>query len=152
MAKTKKYQIVNARVEQASGGPDAAILVAEVELKPSTGAPFFYTLVECEDMPMVYKTETSVFDWWIKPDAHESELDDLQDAGSVYEGENYNGLFEDHKNIECYEGLRYLIYLMRDLDWKASTVYIQATKGKNLDEIEVPSSEAEIEWETGAED
>ena len=152
MAKTKKYQIVNARVKQACGGPDAAILVAEVELKPSTGAPFFYTLVECEDMPMVYKTETSVFDWWMEPDAYESELDDLQDAGSVYEGENYNGLFEDHKNIECYEGLRYLIYLMRDLDWKASTAYIQATKGKNLDEIEVPSSEAEIEWETGAED
>ena len=46
MAKTKKYQIVNARVEQASGGPDAAVLVAEVELKPEKGAPFFYTLVE----------------------------------------------------------------------------------------------------------
>ena len=41
MAKTKKYQIISARVDQASGGPDAAVLVAEVELKPSTGAPFF---------------------------------------------------------------------------------------------------------------
>ena len=83
MAETKKYQIVSARVEQASGGPDAAILVAEVELKPVKGAPFFYTLVECEGMPMIYKTETSVFDWWMEPDAYESELDDLQDAGSV---------------------------------------------------------------------
>ena len=148
MAKTKKYQIISARVDQASGGPDAAVLVAEVELKPSTGAPFFYTLVECEDMPMIYKTESSVFEWWMRPDAYESELDDLQDAGSVYEGENYNGLFEDHKGIECYEGLRYLVYVMR-AGWDEAEAYIQATRGKNLDEIEVPTSDVETEWKTG---
>lgn len=146
MAKTKKYQIISARVEQASGGPDAAILVAEVELKPANGAPFFYTLVECEGMPMVHKTESSVFDWWMEPDAYESELDELQDAGSVYEGENYDELFKDHKSIECYEGLRYLIYVMRT-SWDEAEAYIQATKGKNLDEIEIPSSDAEVEWE-----
>ena len=151
MAKTKKYQITSARVEQASGGPDAPILVAEVELKPAKGAPFFYTLVECEGMPMIFKTESSVFDYWMEPHAHESELDDLQDAGPVYEGENYNELFEDHKGIECYEGLRYLIYVMRS-GWDEAEAYIQATKGKNLDEIEIPSSDAEIEWETGEED
>ena len=147
MAKTKKYQIVSARVEQASGGPDAAILVAEVELKPATGAPFFYTLVECEDMPMVYKTETSVLDWWMEPDAHEDELDDLQDAGPVYEGEDYSELFENHRGIECYQGLRYLIYVMR-IGWDEAEAYIQATRGKNVDEIEIPSSDVEIEWET----
>ena len=136
MPKTKKYQIVNARVDQASGGPDAAILVAEVELKPATGAPFFYTIVECEGMPMIYKTESSVFDWWMEPDAHESELDELQDAGSLYEGEDYDGLFENHKGIECFQGLRYLVHIMRDLDWDQAEAYIQATKGKNVDEID----------------
>ena len=145
--KDTKYQIVNARVEQASGGPDIAILVAEVELKPAKSAPFFYTLVECEGAPMIYKTEQSVFDWWMNPDEHESELDDLQDAGSVYDGENYNELFEDHKGIECYEGLRYLIYVMR-ASWDNAKAFIQATKGKNLSEIEIPSSDAEVEWKS----
>ena len=148
MAKTKKYQIVNARVEQASGGPDIAILVAEVELKPAKGAPFFYTLVECEGAPMIYKTESSVFDWWMEQDAYESELDDLQDAGPVYEGENYNELFEDHKGIECYEGLRYLIYVMR-ASWDDAKAFIEGTKGKNLSEIEIPKSDAEEDWENG---
>ena len=146
--KDTKYQIVNARVEQASGGPDIAILVAEVELKPAKGAPFFYTLVECEGAPMIYKTEQSVFDWWMEQDAYESELDDLQDAGSVYDGENYNELFEDHKGIECYEGLRYLIYVMR-ASWDDAKAFIESTKGKNLSEIETPKSDAEEEWENG---
>lgn len=145
--KDTKYQIVNARVDQASGGPDAPILVAEVELKPSNGVPFFYTVIECEGFPMVYKTEQSVFDWWMNPDEHESELDDLQDAGPLYEGENYDELFEDHKGIECYEGLRYLIYVMRT-GWDEAEAFIQATKGKNLDEIEIPASDAEVEWKS----
>ena len=150
MAKTKKYQIVNARVDQASGGPDAPILVAEAELKPANGVPFFYTVIECEGFPMVYKTEQSVFDWWMNPDEHESELDDLQDAGPLYEGESYADFFENHEGIECYEGLRYLIYVMR-ASWDDAKAFIESTKGKNLDEIEIPSSDAEIEWETGEE-
>ena len=135
MPKAKKYQIVNARVEQASGGPDVAILVADVELKPETGAPFYLTLVECEGMPMVYKTEATLWDWWMEPNAHEEELDSLVDAVSLYDGENYNELLENHKDIECYQGLCYLVHIMRDLDWDEAEAYIQATKGKNLDEV-----------------
>ena len=146
--KDTKYQIVNARVEAYSGGPDAPILVAEVELKPFNGVPFFYTIIECEGFPMIYKTEQSVFDWWMNPDEHESELDDLQDAGPVYEGESYDELFEDHKGIECYEGLRYLIYVMRT-GWDNAKAFIESTKGKNLDEIEIPKSDVEEDWENG---
>lgn len=146
--KDMKYQIVNARVDQASGGPDAAILVAEVELKPAKGTPFFYTLVECEGFPMVYKTEQSVFDWWMNPDEHESELDDLQDAGPLYEGESYADFFENHEGIECYEGLRYLIYVMR-ASWDNAKAFIEGTKGKDLSEIEIPKSDVEEEWENG---
>lgn len=146
--KDTKYQIVNARVDQASGGPDAPILVAEVKLKPSNGVPFFYTVVECEGFPMVYKTEQSVFDWWMNPDEHESELDDLQDAGPLYEGESYADFFENHEGIECYEGLRYLIYIMR-ASWDNAKAFIEGTKGKNLSEIEIPKSDVEEDWENG---
>ena len=36
MRKKKQYKIVNARVEEYSGGPDAAIIVADVELMHQT--------------------------------------------------------------------------------------------------------------------
>ena len=135
MPKTQKYQIVNARVEQASGGPDIPILVADVELKPTKGDPFYLTLVECEGIPMVYKTEDTLWDLWTEPGDHEDELDDLQDAGSLYDGESYDELLEKLKDIECYQGLRYLVHIMRDLDWDEAEAYIQATKGKNVDEV-----------------
>jgi hypothetical protein len=135
MPKTPKYQIENAHIEQASGGPDVAILVADVQLKPTEGNPFYLTLVECEGMPMVYRTESTLLDLWLEPNAHEDELDDLVDNVAIYDGENYDELLKNNKNIECYQGLRYLVHIMRDLDWDEAEAYIQATKGKNLDEI-----------------
>ena len=52
------------------------------------------------------------------------------------------------KGIECYEGLRYLIYVMR-ASWDDAKTFIEGTKGKNLDEIEIPKSDAEEDWENG---
>ena len=144
----KKYQIVNARVDQCSGGPDPAILIAEVELKPKKGKPFFFTISECEGMPIIYKTDSSVFDWWMDQDTYSDELDKLQEADSLYESEDYSELFDDHDDIECYEGLRYLIYLIR-ASWDDTESFIEQTKGKFLDEIEIPKSDVEEEWEEG---
>ena len=137
MYKAKKYQIVNARVEQVSGGPDTAILVADVELKPNMGAPFYLTLVECEGMPIVYKTDSTLWDWWTEPNAHEDELDSLVNKVMLYDGENYDDLLKKHKGTECYQGLRYLVHIMRDLDWDEAEAYIQTTKGKYVDEVEI---------------
>lgn len=142
----KKYQIVNARVDQCSGGPDPAIFNAEVELKPSRGKPFFFTITECDGMPMIFKTSSSVFDWWMDQDTYSDELDKLQEAGSLYESEGYSELFENHDDIECYEGLRYLIYLIH-ASWDDTESFIAQTKGKFLDEIEIPKSDVEEEWE-----
>ena len=144
----KKYQIVNARVDQFSGGPDPAIFVGEVELKTTKGKPFFFTITECDDMPMIFKTDSSVFDWWMDQDTYSDELDKLQEAGALYESDGYSELFENHDNIECFEGLRYLIYLLRT-SWEEMEAYIENTKGKFLDEIEIPKSDVEKEWEEG---
>ena len=35
-----------------------------------------------------------------------------------------------------------------DLTRDEAEAYIQATRGRNVDEIEIPSSDVEIEWET----
>ena len=148
MPKKKQYQIVNARVEVCSGGPDPSILVAEVELIPQTakGKPVFYTLSEAEGMPAFYKTKESVFDRFMGPT--ENDFSDIVNNHTLYEGESYADFFENHKGIECYEGLRYLIYIMR-ADWDTTKAFIKKTKGKLLNEIDIPKSDAEEEWENG---
>jgi hypothetical protein len=153
MPKKKQYQIVNARVEVLSGGPEPGIVVAELELLPQTakGKPFFLTIDEVDGMPAIFKTETSVFDWFINEAEHESDLIELQNKASLYEGESYADFFENHKGIECYEGLRYLIYVMR-AEWEDVEAFIKATKGKLLSEIEIPKSDVEEDWENGEED
>ena len=153
MPKKKQYQIVNARVEVLSGGPEPGIVVAELELLPQTakGKPFFLTIDEVDGMPAIFKTETSVFDWFVNQAEHESDLIDLQNKASLYEGEGYAELFENHKGIECYQGLRYLIYVTR-AEWKGLKSFIKKTKGKLLSEIEIPKSDVEEDWENGEED
>ena len=150
MPKTKQYQIVNARVEAYSGGPDAAMIVAEVELMPQTakGKPVFYTLSEVEGMPAFYKTKESVFDILVNPPEDESVLSDIANKHTLYEGERYSDFFENYTGIECYEGLRYLVYIMR-ADWDDTKAFIKNTKGKLLSEIEIPKSDAEEAWENG---
>lgn len=148
MPKTKQYQIINARVEVYSGGPDPAIIVAEVELMPQTakGKPVFYTLSEVDGMPAFYKTKESVFDRFMDPT--EDDFSDIVNKHTLYEGESYADFFENHKGIECYEGLRYLIYIMR-ADWDTTKAFIKKTKGKLLNEIEIPKSDVEEDWENG---
>ena len=148
MPKTKQYQIVNARVDVFSGGPDPSILVAEVELKPQTakGKPIFYTLVEVESTPGFYKTKESVFEKFMDP--NENDFSDIVNKHTLYEGESYADFFENHKGIECYEGLRYLIYIMR-ADWDTTKAFIKKTKGQLLNEIEIPKSDVEEDWENG---
>ena len=81
-------------------------------------------------------------------DTYSDELDKLQEAGALYESDGYSELFENHDDIECFEGLRYLIYLFRT-SWEEMEAYIAQTKGKFLDEIEIPKSDVEKEWEEG---
>ena len=148
MPKKKQYQIVNARVDVLAGGPDPSLLFAEVELMPQTakGKPVFYTLSEAEGMPAFYKTKESVFDRFMDPT--ENDFSDIVNNHTLYEGESYADFFENHKGIECYEGLRYLIYIMR-ADWDTTKAFIKKTKGKLLNEIDIPKSDAEEEWENG---
>ena len=136
----ERYLIMNARVDQCCGGPDAAIIIGEVELKAPNSKPFFFTISECDGMPMIYRTGISTFDWWMDPDTYSDELDKLQEAGSLYESDGYSELFDNHDDIECYEGLRYLIYLIR-ANWDETESFIAQTKGKFLDEVEIPKSD-----------
>ena len=102
-------------------------------------------------MPAFYKTKESVFDKLMNPDEDEDVISDIVNKHTLYEGESYADFFENHKGIECYEGLRYLIYIMR-ADWDKTKAFIKKTKGKNLSEIEIPKSDVEEDWENGEEE
>ena len=142
----EKTQIVNARIEQLSGGPDIGIFVGEVELKPASGGSVFLSITEADGCPMIFKTDHSVFDMLADLDQCGEDLDELEANNLLYASDGYAELFEDRENIEYFDGIRYLVYLIR-ASWDDTEAFIKATKGKNLDEIEVPKSDAEEEIE-----
>ena len=103
-------------------------------------------LPKVESTPGFYKTKESVFEKFMDP--NENDFSDIVNKHTLYEGESYADFFENHKGIECYEGLRYLIYIMR-ADWDTTKAFIKKTKGKLLSEIEIPKSDVEEDWENG---
>jgi hypothetical protein len=139
----EKVKIMNARIEQISGGPDIPIFVGEVELKPKSGESFFFSISECEGMPAVFKTDHSVLDVLMgeEDDAFEKLQDNL-----LYEGENYDGLLEIGDKIECFDGVLYLVYLMR-ASWEDVDKFIKKTVGKDLAKVKVPEIDVEEEIE-----
>ena len=145
----EKMKIVNARIEQVSGGPDIPVFVGETELKPESGNSIFLSIVEVEgNYPSIYKTDASIWEALVDPD--DETFEKLQD-NLLYEGEGYNDLFENRDSIECYEGVRYLVYLMR-ASWEDIDKFIKKTKGKDLAKVKVPKSDAEKEWEESSEE
>ena len=140
----EKTKIVNARVEQLSGGPDIPMFVGEVELKPETGDSYFLSIADAEGCPTVYRTATSVWDKLV--DLDDDEFFEQMQGNILYESDGYYELFENRDSIEYFEGMRYLAYLVR-ASWEDTEKFIEATKGKYLDKVEVPKSEEEEEME-----
>jgi len=142
----EKTQIVNARVEQISGGPDVGIFVGEVELMPESGASVFFSIMETEGCPMSFKTDHSVFEKLANPDEFDDELDELEANNLLYVGDGYVEMLEELEGIELYDGIRYLVYLIR-ASWDEIDAFIAKTKGKNLEDIEVPEPDLEEDWD-----
>ena len=74
----------------------------------------------------------------------DEEFANLMETNQLYCGENYNGIFKTGNHFDFYDGIRYLIYLIR-ADWTEIKPYIAQTKGKYLDEIDIPKSDVEKE-------
>lgn len=142
----EKSQIVNARVEQLSGGPDIGIFCGEVELKLADGDSVFLSITEADGCPMIFKTDHSVFDMLTDLDESGDDLDELEANNLLYASDGYAELFEDGESYECIDGIRYLVYLIR-ASWDDTEAFIKATKGKSLNEINIPKSDAEEDWE-----
>ena len=142
----EKTQIVNARIEQISGGPDIGIFCGEVELKPAGGDSVFLSITEADGCPMIFKTDHSVFDMLVDPDEFGDDLDELEANSLLYESDGYAELFENGESFECIDGIRYLVYLIR-ASWDEIDAFIVKTKGKNLEEIEIPEPNLGEDWE-----
>lgn len=141
----EQMKIANARIEQISGGPDIGIIVGEVELKPKTGSSIFLSISEADGCPMIFKTDHSVLDVLIDMDDNDA-FDKLQTENMLYESDGYSELFENSDQIECFEGVRYLVYLTR-ASWEDVDKFIKKTVGKDLAKVKVPEIDVEEEIE-----
>ncbi|MCQ2273123.1 MAG: hypothetical protein MJZ72_10130 [Bacteroidales bacterium] len=110
------------------------IFMAEVQIENEDGESFFICNIETNRCPSIYLTKESMY---------ENDSEDLDYFvnvyhESLYESNNYDYFFE-HKN-ECgvyRDAVRYLAYIVRS-EYKDTEKFIAQTKGKFLDEIEIP--------------
>lgn len=142
----EKTQIVNARIEQLSGGPDIGIINGEVELKPAGGDSVFLSISEADGYPMAFRTDHSVFDKLMNPDEFGDELDELEANNLLYVGEGYGEMLGELEGAEFYDGIRYLVYLVR-ASWDDTEAFIAKTKGLYLEDIEVPELPSDDEFQ-----
>lgn len=141
----EQMKIVKADIEQISGGPDIPVIVGEVELQPKKGKSIFLSITEAEGSPMIFKTDHSVLDV-LMDEENIDDFDKLQAENLLYAGEGYSELFENSDQIECFEGVRYLVYLMR-ASWEDVDKFIKKTVGKDLAKVKVPEIDVEEEIE-----
>lgn len=151
-----KHLIKSARWEMGEGGfacgPVAGPVVAEAEIETEDGSTAFYTLAEVEGIPNPMKSEESVLELCIKDELSLEETVIFEDSQIDY-GCSYEDFFSCKDEIEGFDIFRYLIYVVR-ADFDETDKFIADTVGKYLEDIDVPSSDVEedFEYENGSED
>ena len=133
----EKTLIVNARVGNLCEGPDFGIYVGEVELMPESGESIFFSIMETGGCAITFRTDHPVFEMLTGPDDFAEALEELEANNLLYVSDSYGELLKELEHIECHDGIRYLVYIIRASRDEVDT-YIAKTKGKNLEEIVIP--------------
>lgn len=124
-------------------GPMDGPVVAEVKVKSDENEEFYMSLAEVDGIPNFAKTAESTYDNQVNMDFDDEAIEAFQKC-QIDGIEDYYGIFDD-KDSEWYQLYRYLIYIVR-ADWKECEKFQKKTKGKWLDEIEIPASDIEEEY------
>lgn len=142
-----RYLIESVQYGEAKGGmacgPVPGPIAAELKLRTDSGKEFFMTLAEYDGSPNFYRSAESTFELHIKPEDVTQEQINMLDSHYMSAG-CYEDIFEE-QDPEWYQLYRYLIYLVRG-DEKSCRRLVRRSKGKYLDEIEVPASDIELEY------
>ena len=133
------YTVINSTAGECEG-----TFIADIKLKDENGKNLYYTLCETDGKPMVFKTNSRIYSLLEAPEYNSDEIEDLIASNTVYKGESYDALFESHADMEPFNAIRFVIYLVRN---PRSCGALMKEEGKPIDKIEIPKSDVEIEWE-----
>lgn len=138
--------IESARVE-IGNSPMNEQVVAEVRLQQEDGTACFVTLDEVYGLPTFYLTEDSILERLQSEDEDlEAFYDELNDEHLLAAGE-YDDFFAK-PDEQWQEVFRYLIYLVR-CEMEEVAPFIAATVGKRIDDLEIPTSDVEEDYQKG---
>jgi len=144
-----RYMIKNLRSDAFGLGPDGSLAVAEAELQDENGNVFFLSLNEFSGIPSFFKTEESTFEKQCEYPSDDEEFFEFLGEHEIGGYSEYGELFED-KDGEWYAPLHFMVYVLcgcEDVD-----AYLAEVKGKFIDELDVPKTELEEDWEADQED
>ena len=135
-----KYIIVDSAAGECEGS-----LYADIKLKDENGKIIYFTLIENDGKPILYKTNMRITHLVTEPDYDPEQLEIINTTKVIYKGENYNALFDNSLGFERFAAIRCVIHLVRS--FPSSISFNIKLRGKCIDEIDIPKSDVEIAWE-----
>lgn len=135
-----KYIIVDSAAGECEGS-----LYADIKLKDENGKITYFTLIENDGKPILYKTNIRITHLVTEPDYDPEQLEIVNTTKVVYKDENYNALFDNSLSFEPFAAIRCVIHLVHI--FPNCIIFSQELDGKCIDEIDIPKSDVEIAWE-----
>ena len=135
-----KYIVMDSAAGECEGS-----LYADIKLKDENGKITYFTLVETNGKPILYKTNMRITHLVTEPDYDPEQLEIVNATKVVYKGENYNSLFDDSRSFEPFAAIRCVIHLVHT--FPNCIIFSQELYGKCIDEIDIPKTDVEIAWE-----
>ena len=135
-----KYIIMDSSVGESEGS-----LFADIKLKDENGKITYFTLIETDGKPILYKTNMRITHLVTEPDYDPEQLEIVNATKVIYKGENYNTLFDGDRSFEPFAAIRCVIHLVRT--FPDCLIFSQELDGKCIDEIDIPKSDVELAWE-----
>lgn len=135
-----KYIVMDSAAGECEGS-----LFADIKLKDENGKITYFTLIENDGKPILYKTNMRITHLVTEPDYDPEQLEIVNTTKVVYKDENYNALFDNSLSFEPFAAIRCVIHLVRL--FPDCLIFSQELDGKCIDEIDIPKSDVEIAWE-----
>lgn len=132
-------------IMDSTTGENEGSLFADIKLKDEHGKITYFTLIETDDKPILYKTNMRITHLVTEPDYDPEQFEIVNATKVVYKGENYNSLFDDSRSFEPFAAIRCVIHLVRT--FPDCLIFSQELDGKCIDEIDIPKSDVELAWE-----
>jgi hypothetical protein len=132
-------------IMDSTTGENEGSLFADIKLKDEHGKITYFTLIETDGKPILYKTNMRITHLVTEPDYDPERLEIVNATKVIYKGENYNTLFENRRKFKPFAAIRCVIHLVRT--FPNCLIFSQELDEKCIDEIDIPKTDVELAWE-----